>query len=269
MKKTTQLYLWAALSAIFFSSCQDVIEIELNDADKQYVIEGGVIQGTDSIQVRLSKTSSYFNNDAPQTLNNGTVIVTLPDGTEVNLVEQGNGVYKANNIAVVTNANYKLRVNIDDKSFTAETTVPNTVVIDSLDYEESVGLTGTTDGYNVFVNFIDPIGKTWYKLNTIINGVPSNEPSDIMVFDDNLNDGNPIRIPVFVRVFEAGDVVDVELQVIDENTYNFYNTLSTAVNSSGGPFEAAPANPITNIKGGALGIWGGFSSSTATIAILE
>jgi hypothetical protein len=267
MKKTTQLYLWASLAAIFFSSCQDVIDIDLEEADKQYVIEGKVQEGVDSIMVRLSKTSSYFNADAPQTVNNGTVVVTLPDGTEVNLVEQGNGLYKATNITVVTNATYRLKVNVDNKSFTASTFIPTSLAIDSLDFEPSFTFGGAAEGFNVFVNFMDPVGKTWYKLNTVINGVPSNEPSDIMVFDDNLNDGNPIRIPVFVRTFEAGDVVDVELQVIDENTFNFYNTLSTAVNSSGGPFEAAPANPVSNISGGALGVWAGFTSSVKRIQL--
>lgn len=256
-------------AAASLTACQEVIDIELNEADRAYVVEGGITEGQDSIVVRLTKTTSYFDTSTPQGLSDGTVVATLADGSTVQLTSYGNGVYMADNLNLPVNSTYALNVDVDGKTFTASTFIPAAVPIDSLEGVYNPGFGGQGQGYDVYVNYQDPIGKNWYKINTIINGIPSNDPSDIMVFDDNLNDGNPIRIPVFVRIFDPGDTVDVQLQAIDQPTFDFYNTLSGIVNSGGGPFDAAPANPVSNIKGGALGIWGGYTSSWQSVILPE
>jgi len=51
---------------------------------------------------------------------------------------------------------------------------------------------------------------------------------------------------------------------MDEPTFDFFNTLSDVLNNQNGP---APANPNTNIQGGALGYFGAFTSSKKQIIV--
>ena len=57
-----------ALPVLLFGlqSCQEVIEIDLEEAERQVVIDGGVYEGNDHIRVRVSKTTSFFDNSAPE-----------------------------------------------------------------------------------------------------------------------------------------------------------------------------------------------------------
>ena len=78
--KNIHSYIIIGLSAILFTSCQDVIDIELREADRKYVIEGSVVQGVDSVVVRVSRTTSFFETTGPEAITDAEVVLTLPDG---------------------------------------------------------------------------------------------------------------------------------------------------------------------------------------------
>lgn len=54
------------------------------------------------------------------------------------------------------------------------------------------------------------------------------------------------------RNIKTGDQVTVEMLTIDEPVLKFWRSLRSG-GGSGNGFSAAPANPVTNIEGGALG----------------
>ena len=62
------------------------------------------------------------------------------------------------------------------------------------------------------------------------------------------------------RNIKSGDRVTIEMQCIDEIVYRYWSTVK-AGGGDGDGNTAAPANPITNIKGGALGY---FSAHTVS-----
>jgi len=164
--------------------------------------------------------------------------------------------YRATGQVIAMDAFYSLRVNVEEQEFTASTYMPAPVSLDSLEVVFSEGLFGGEGTYNVFINFNDPAGiLNYYKMNVTLNDTLLNDASEIMVTDDALVDGNHIYMPIFIRDFDLGDSVSIELQSIDKPTYKFYQTMATvASGSAGSPFSATPANPESNIKGGALGI---------------
>src|SRR5690606_10410340 len=132
------------------------------------------------------------------------------------------------------------------------------------------GIFGMEGSYAVYLNYMDVPGANYYKFNVTLNDTLLNTANDIIVVDDLLVDGNPIRIPIFTTEFQLGDSVEVELQSIDKNVFKFYQTMSAvASEAAGGPFSATPANPESNIKGGALGVFGAYTSSRKTIVIVE
>ncbi len=252
-------------------SCQDVIDIDLNDADPKYVIEGAVIEGVDSITVRVTQTASFFDATPPKGINNATVVITMPGGQEVALTSIGNGYYRTTGQTITMEAFYSLRVNVEEQEFTATTYMPAPVSLDSLEVVYSDGMFGQEGTYNVFINFNDPAGiSNYYKMNTTLNDTLLNGADEIMVTDDALVDGNAIYMPIFIRDFDPGDSVAIELQSIDKATYKFYQTMTAVASSNAGsPFSATPANPESNIKGGALGIFGAYTSSKKNIIVEE
>lgn len=273
MKHNKKIFFFALIPMLLFGmqSCQDVIDIDLNDADPKYVIEGVIVEGVDSITVRVTQTASFFDASPPAGINNATVVVTLPNGQEVLLTSIGNGYYKISGQNITTDSYYSLRVNVDDEEFTATTFMPAHVSLDSLEAVYSEGMFGLEGTYNVFINFNDPAGiLNYYKMNVTLNDTLLNGANEIMITDDALVDGNAIYMPIFVRDFDLGDSVAIELQSIDKATYKFYQTMAAvASGSAGSPFSATPANPESNIKGGALGIFGAYTSSRKSIRIVE
>jgi hypothetical protein len=269
MKKTFLYYILIA-SSILISGCQEVIDIELDEADRQVVIEGSIYQGGDSAMVRISKTTSYFSVNPAEPVANAIVQITMPDSSIVDLIHEGNGLYKATGLSIINDAEYGLRVNVENKTYTATSRLMPELPLDSLEYEFQESIFGQPEGYNVFLIYQDEPGKNYYRILSTVNGTPKREPGDLQVVDDNLNDGNLIRIPIFTALFEAGDTVEAELQSLDASVYEYFQTLSSvASEDAGSPFSAAPANPVTNIQGGALGVFGAYTTSKRMIILPE
>lgn len=255
---------------LFTTSCQEVIDIELKNSDRRYVIEGSLTLGTDQSTVRVTRTTSYFSSQPPQPVTNATVEITMPDGEIETMTHLGGGFYKAIDLNIVESSEYKLKVEVEDETFVATTYMNAPVIIDTLDAEYQEGFFGEPGSYNVFITFQDAPGPNHYKVRTFLNGELMNQSDDIQIFDDRFSDGTIIRIPVFNSTFDIGDTVEVDLQSIDRKIYKFYETFTAIAGSgAGSPFSAAPANPETNITGGALGYFGAFTSNRKTIIIQE
>jgi hypothetical protein len=73
-----------------------------------------------------------------------------------------------------------------------------------------------------------------------------------MSFDDQNGD------PAYRGYYKLGDTVIVKLSKMGRNEYNFFEKKYNQMYSAGNPFST-PTNIPTNIKGGALGIWVGYS----------
>jgi len=259
-----------ALVMLAAVGCQDVIDIELRDADRKFVIEGDIVLGTDSAVVRVSRTTSFFDESPPEAINSASVKITMSNGDIVTLNSIGDGFYKANGLTITENGTYGLNVMVEDEEFTSSTFMPAALEIDSLFSEYADGFFGGDGYYDVYLNFQDPIGANYYKVNAVQNGVVLKDVFDIQLFDDSFSEGAYIRIPNFTQTYDLGDTVLLELQSIDSKVYKYYETfIAVAGEGAGSPFSAAPANPETNISGGALGYFGAFTSSKKEIVILE
>jgi hypothetical protein len=263
--------LFAALTAIVLSSCQDVIDIELRDTDRKYVIEGSVIQGVDSVVVRVSRTTSFFDTSAPEAIVNAAVTLTLPDGSEQLLAHRANGYYVVHGIIATTSADYGLKVIVAGQTFKASSRMPEAVTIDSLTFRPVQSFFGPPppNKFNVFLNFQDPMATNYYRAQYYRNGNLKDDLSDLQLFDDELTNGNYIEIPIFNQEYRMGDTADVTLLTMDGDVYTFLETFTSAASSdAGSPFSAAPDNPISNIDGGALGVFAAYARSQSQLVIL-
>ena len=75
---------------------------------------------------------------------------------------------------------------------------------------------------------------------------------------------NPLKrkdsthLELYKRYYRLGDSVVVKFSKMDKKTYDFFDKKSAQMESSDNPYST-PINIPTNLTGGALGIWAGFS----------
>ena len=66
--------------------------------------------------------------------------------------------------------------------------------------------------------------------------------------------------------FNKGNTVTFKLSNIDKATYDFWRTIEFAYQAVGNPFST-PVKVLGNIKGNALGYFGGYASQYRTLII--
>lgn len=258
------------ITLLAFASCTKVIDVNLNSVTPQFVIEGALMEGTQDFKVRITKTGDYFNPTKPTPITNATVSLRKGNGTAVALKHESEGVYKTLGYTAQSSAEYNLTVTIDGKVFDATSFMPKAVLLSDLDSEILPELNRDTDlkadTFQINCYFKDPENvANYYRVKTIANGVAKDKGGDLLVVEDRLSQGKDIILPIFTSVFKLNDKVEVELLSIDRKMFDYFNTLSNLIGNDGG--GAAPANPLSNWSGGALGYFGAFSSSKKTIVV--
>jgi hypothetical protein len=86
--------------------------------------------------------------------------------------------------------------------------------------------------------------------------------SNISIRNDNLVNGQVIKQPIGGGL-QAGDRVTLTLECIDSTMYQYYYTLEQTKNQN----SATPANPLSNIKGGALGYFSAHTSHSRSVLV--
>jgi hypothetical protein len=249
-------------TSVALTSCQKVINVDLNGSSPQYVIEGNVTDQGDTQKVKITRSVNFSDrNTFPEATG---AFVTVRDATsgELDTLEEATpGMYINTKLAGIPGHSYELFIKVDGREFTSTSIMPDPVSIDSILTEKSVF--GGSDLFAV-PYYLDPMTKgNYYKLtqsvnhkavkgydirsDEVVNGQVSKFP---LYYDTDNDSGNPKIHP--------GDSVSVSLQTIDRNVYEFYRTLQETIDQN----SAALANPLTNIKGGALGY---FSASAVSI----
>lgn len=239
------------------SSCTKVIDANLGESPALLVIEGAV---SDSSKpwVRVTRLIDVDRNNNFPGVTGAVVTITDDAGNTTQLQQSAQGTYFGNEIIGTPGRTYNLKVELDGKVYTATSTMPQKVYIDSL-YESSFGF-GAGSDFATFT-YTDPAGiggnyraVLWHN-DTL--------KTDIFIEDDKYSDGNSREAVLFSQDYELipGDKYTVELQCIDRPVYEYFNVLQEVDGSSA---LASPANPASNITGGALGYFSAHTMHVVT-----
>lgn len=254
------------LLLVHLSSCEKIIEVDLNDADSTIVIEGNLSKKHGDLEVKISRTGSYFDAAPLEKIENAEVVLSGGPGYKININSNGNGLYRVSNLPLQTGITYRLDVNLEGEEYSAFSTLYPKVRIDSLSYEYQSEEPFIKGGYRLLLYIKDPPDvANYYRVNIYKNGFPIDSSSDIIIFDDTRLDGKGIRVRLGTHAFEKGDTARVELQVIDKNVWEYFRGLREVTNLN--PGSPAPANPVSNFSNGALGYFSASSSSEREIII--
>jgi hypothetical protein len=299
----------AAILMFALGSCEKVIDIEVPDSASSIVIEGSIESGGFPF-ILISRSESYF---APistsiEALANvmvpgdsAQVFITV-DGveTEVSPICLADLSPEQQELAEdllgfdeipdgldicawvdplmigVEGKTYGLRVVVDGQEYTATTTIPNKVYLDSLWFkvqpsEEGLGFIWTT------LDDPDTAGNS-YRLYAERIGVDDGPiPVPGASFDDRFFNGEAFDYN-FARgtrfgveededsafYFATGDLVAIKHATTDLGVYEFWETADDAIAGGGNPFST-PIQVKSNISNGARGVWAGYGVTWDTL----
>jgi hypothetical protein len=266
MKKLLYLIPFVLMTVL---SCEKVINIPLENADQKMVIEAPLSNLTDRSYILISKTGNVYEESNFEKVSGAIVTVTDKDNVVHTFLEDGvgTGKYIDTTFTVGENNIYKLKIVAEGQTFTSECVTQTLTTLNyvlPIKYETPQSTPQNPDSISlVFFSFNDNGNETnYYRFKVYKNGKYT---KSLYLGDDKLINGETFEQPFFSDSFDSGDTVEVEMQNIDKANYTYFYSLSNA--QSSGPFSATPANPVSNIDGGALGFFGCYLLDTASLII--
>ncbi|SFE85607.1 DUF4249 family protein [Thermoflexibacter ruber] len=266
--KINKLTLYILFILPFFSSCEDVIKVNLNESKEILTIDAFINQQAEKQVIRLSLTSPYFQNEATPPVRGATVAVTNQTGGGVfQFVDKGNGnyEYQANNPIGKVGDDYLLTVTYQENIYTSRCTSNRTTVIDSIvyEYDEKENNPNSKAGYYASFYGVDAKGKQdFYWIRSYKNNVFVSNPFNINYAADATRNSTPGLLgsdgllfipPIRNRItddndpFQKGDSLRVEIWSINSDTYEFLRQVEAQM-LNGGLFARIPENVRTNIS---------------------
>ncbi len=262
MKKILFILLFGMLA-----SCEEVIQVELENAEPRLVVEGSISEGQ-TAQVKLSLTSSFFDEIEPIFVENATVEITDVQGqiTE-ELIYSGQGMYLGQSVLGVQLKDYRLRIEYDGVTYESTSKLYPPAEIQSVNFNKISGGFSVGAGLASLIEIKSNHSEAYYcieydRKDTSLSSVLAidlQEPVENGMLDLFVN-------PQFL--VEEGDSVFLTVKTIDKAQYDYLvglNDLAGNNNQGGG---ATPYNPLSNFEPEVLGSFYAYSQeSKDTIAI--
>jgi hypothetical protein len=251
--------------AIAFTSCEKVIDIDLNSSAPKIVIEAEIYDQL-FCKVKLSQTVNFDESNSFPAITGATIRISDNLGNSETLAETSAGNYIGSVLAGISGRTYTLEITADEKIYTAVSTMSPPINIDTLNVDTIIGHGVMQEKKYISVKYQDPPGVgNYYHFIQFINGIPQ---KDIYINEDRLQDGQTISTPLINQNssnLETSDSITIQLLTIDWGVYNYFRTLLQTMGS--GHEVALPANPLSNFNNGALGYFSAHAIKTKSIVI--
>lgn len=245
--------------SLLLASCTDVIDIEVPEAAPRLVVEASMdwIKGSSGSQqtIKLSTSTPFFDNLVENPVKGAIVkVINDTDSREVIFTDQNNGNYTTNEFVPVMDQSYTLEILYDNEIYRASETMTPVTDITTVFQSRENGF--DKEALEVNIEFNDPKEiKNFYLTKFQRRGDLLQTLFDVK---DEFTDGNKMSI-FYEKInnddtgeteFVPGDIVDIDLNGISEQYYNYIKLLIQQSGGVGGPFSTTPAE----IKGNCINI---------------
>ncbi len=242
------------LAFTVMGGCKKIIDIDIKNGSGELVIEG-VITNSSYAEVHISQTVPFSSSNNFAGISSADVRITDDQGKVYILAETTKGVYENKQMLGLPGHTYQLNVLSGGKQFSATSTMPPVVSLDTVLLDQ-MSVFGTTT-YIAKPRYKDPagLGQCYRFIETINrNRYPIDWVWDDRVFDDGIK-----TIPLLQTdsVIHVKDTVQIEMQCVDKPVFRYFTSLTDMQNNM-----TTPVNPPGNISGGALGY---FSAHTSQV----
>lgn len=266
--KINFIYYTTILITVLFSSCEDVVQIKLDEGKQLLVIDAFINDLRETQKVRITLSQNYLDNaqnvsvvpDAQVVLKDLTANITYT------FTYSNNGYYTytlstTDTIARVNHL-YKLEVTYKGYTYYAQTIQKRTAIIDSIEVKYRENNFSGKKGYKCILWGRDVQGPApdFYWIKSFKNGIFFGKTSEINLAYDGASGGSGgVRADGFVftpniaeaitpggEYFQKNDTCRVEIHSISEECFNMFNQIITNTNNQG-LFATVLENTKTNI----------------------
>lgn len=247
------LKLTMLITLIAFSSCEEVIEVDLQTIAQKLVVDASLDweKGTlgNEQTITLSTSVGYYDTTTNISITGAEVkVINESTGQVYVFIDQDNGDYITGDFVPVINHSFRLEVQYKEETYTATETLKSVVdIIEVSDSNED-----EDDPLGIKISFDDPeLEENFYLLKIRDQ---SENIVELFGVNDKFSNGNRFNLVYEkeenedegIKEFQIGDVVDVELLGISEQYYDFIEILNLQ-SGGGGLFETIPATLKGNI----------------------
>jgi len=243
--KSKALTIVSLLFVLFFSSCEDVVNLDLETGEAKLVVDAEIIwkKGTAGNEqvIKISKMAPYYNNTTPK-VSGAQVRIENNGGDIFTFNETEPGIYVCTNFVPVLNADYKLFVTAEGQSFTATEKLTSVTPIDKVE-QALVPDFGGEDVIELTFYYKDPADQANFYL--------TDYQSEFLLFpeyeltDDELFNGNDISTRFSDEDMKPGNIVEITHRGISKGFYNYMKLILEVYD--GNPFSVPPGNIRGNI----------------------
>ena len=268
------------ISTVFLLiSCDEPITLDLNQTPSRLVIEGQVTDVPGRQFVRVTRSLDFYQSGNAERIADAQVTITADTGEKIQFIHNPGGsddsvgyYIPAGNYVGEIGREYTMTVLINGATYTATDKLFRVTKFDSIGYqpnrfrERDEPSDGKVEELLMYAKEPQETEDNYlFKFYRNDSLIYTNE-TDVYIFNDygigERIDG--VASPVY---YAPGDKARVEMYSITRDGFLFYNDLSTIMNSDGGMFSPPPANPRTNITGGAFGFFQVSSMTSAEVSL--
>jgi hypothetical protein len=271
MTRVKSLYIFGLLILFggFFTSCEDVIEVNVEQKQVKLVVDA-FVNNMDTVQtIRLTQSIPYF--AVPGTepaVTDATVLIADTSNFKIYpFIHTQDGIYqwkpnKSTGDTFVVGRNYALLIIQGADTFVSVSRLNPTVSkFDSLRTVPQEGngppFAGPGKYLEMFADDLPGFGN-YYWIKTFRNDTFLGETSELNISQDVGNNGGPMEgglfiypirfagINQFIRPYKDGETVRIEIHSISMETYFWFQLLLNESNN-GGLFSTPPVNIRSNI----------------------
>ncbi|MFT5252442.1 MAG: hypothetical protein ACI87N_001452 [Flavobacteriales bacterium] len=246
MKKINLIIVFFSL--LFLTSCEEVVQIDLNNAAPRIVVEAAIRwqKGTSgSLQkIKLTTTAGYYDTAIP--IVSGAVVTVKNSANLIFTFNEinGTGEYVCSNFIPVINDEYTLTVTSKGQKYTATETLKSVAPIVEIIQNDKGGFTGNNIEIKTYFN--DPANESNYYLYNY--SYSSQVLQNYYVDEDTSYQGNKFFSISQSNKIKKNDKIMVTHFGISKSYYNYLRILlSIASNGGGSPFQSPPATVRGNL----------------------
>jgi len=260
------LYLLSLLALFSLQSCEQEVDLSLEQGETKLVIEGWVTDQPGPYEFTIRRSGAYFGSTIATMVSGATLILSDDMGNVDTLVEGAPGHYYTTYLEGQQEHEYAMEVQAYGEVYRASNYLTRIN-----DFNFVIPFYSDTlvfgPGHYILVGADEQVGVgDFYQFRIWRNDSLFDGPGDVFFSDDRLVDGQE-SLFVYPYPHEEGDTVVVEVRSISNLTYDYLITYIQQLNGSGGPFGSPPENLLTNWDNDALGFFGTASPVRDTVII--
>lgn len=264
---------------LLFTSCEEVINMDLNQASPRIVIEGNITDKLLPKTIKISESGNYFESKALlKQIQGATVSVTDNLNNTYVYTEQMPGIYQSGSYIGYYGNSYRLTINLNNKIFEAESTMPNAAKIDSFTVIENQQIQGNPfskqnrkdkpKNYFIKCYFKDSAQTTdFYRLETKLINRDTLVTERYYIVDDKYFNGTTMEINTSRTIYIKTDSVKLTLHRLNKPTYNYYRNMNNIIGNRGPNGNALFDNPPSNLSGNALGFFSASAVNSVVVVV--